>query len=129
MTVVEQCRGVCACDVPVGGDHDALAGGQSVVLDHPGMLTGRGSEPIERGIEFGRIVNGLAACRANTRGRHHILRKGLGALDAGGVLRRAEAGDTGGAHRIGDSPHQWDLRTDHHQIGGQPPRQRGDVIR
>ena len=129
MPVVEQSGGMRAGRCPVGADHHSLAGRQPVVLDHPGRLTGRGSEAVECGVEVGRAVDGFAGGGSHPGGRHHILGEGLRTLDARGVSRRPETRDAGRPHRVGHPVHQRYLRTDHHQIGPQAPRQGGHPLR
>ena len=102
---------------PVGSDHHTLAGGQSVVLDHPGLLTGRRTESVQGSVQNRRTVDGFTAGGPHPGRSHHVLGEGFGALDPGGLRRRSETGDTGSADRIGHTDHQWHLRSDHHQVG------------
>ena len=102
----------------VGGDDNPLAGGQTVVLDHV-----RRPEPVERGL-------GLLGGGADPGGRrrhpgrlHHLLGEGLGALQPGGLGRRPEARETGGAQGASDPGDEWGLGPDDHQVGGDPVRQ------
>ena len=101
----------------VGGDHDALAGGQSVVLDHPG-----GAEAIERRVEVGRGVDDLAVRGADAGRGHDVLGERLRPLDPGGVGGRAEAGDPGRADGVGDTEHQRHLGADDDQVGAATSR-------
>ena len=112
VAVVEQGAGVRPGHVEVRADHDALAGGQPVVLDHVGRV-----EPGQRGVQVRRVVDDLGAGRAHPGRGHHVLGEALGALDPGGRRARAEAGDPGGAHRVGDPGDQRHLRSDDHQVG------------
>ncbi len=109
VAVVEQCGGVRAGGVTVGGDHHTLAGRQTVVLDHPGVLPGRRAEAVQRGVEPGRVVDDLASRGAHSGGGHHVFGERFGSLDTGGRGRRPEAGDAGGAHGVGHTAHQWHL--------------------
>ena len=96
----------------VGGDDDALAGGQAVVLDHvwrSEAVKGRRQFPL-RGARD-RLGGGHA------RGRHDVLGKGLGALEAGGLGSGAEDGDAGLAHSVGHARHERGLRTDDDEVG------------
>ena len=133
MTGVEQARGVRAGGVAVGRHHHALACGESVVLHHPRGVAGRRAEPVQRGVETCRVVDDFAAGGPHPGGVHDVLGEGLGALDAGRVLRRAEAGDPRRPHRVGHAEHERHLGTDHHQVGsellgeGDHLRARGDV--
>ena len=103
--------------VAVVGDDDALAGGEAVVLDDV-----RRPELVERG---GGLVGGRADVRPRGRdaGRgHHLLGERLGALEPGGLGRRAEAGDAGGAHGVGDPGDQRRLGPDHDQVDAEAQR-------
>ena len=91
-----------------------LPGGQAVVLDH----VGRG-EAGQRGVEVGRVVDGLGAGGGHAGRGHHVLGEALGALDPGRGRARAEAGDSGGAHGVGDPGDQRHLGPDDDEIG--PP--------
>ena len=69
-------------DLAVGGHHDPLAGGETVVLDHV-----RRPELVQRG---GHLLGGLAQPRGRGRhpgGGHHVLGEGLAALELGGGRR------------------------------------------
>ena len=79
-----------------------------------------GSEPVQRGVEVCGVVDDLAGCGAHARGRHDVLGEGFRTLDAGGFLRRAEACDARGPHRVGHAEHQRHFRPDHHQVGTDP---------
>ena len=102
--------------IAVGRHHHALARGQTVVLDHPGRVAGGGpnrSSAASR--RAGLSTISLVAVRTPAGG-HHVLGERLRPLDAGGVLRRPEARDAGGAHGVGDAEHQRHLGADHHQV-------------
>src|SRR5262249_37572903 len=107
-----QGHGVCAGGGEVAGDHDALAGGQAVVLDHPG-----GAEPGQGGVQPGRVVHHLGGGGGHAGGGHHAFRERFGACDPGGLGGRAEAGDPGRAYRVGGAGDQRPLGADHHQVG------------
>ena len=115
--------------VTIGGDDHALAGGQTVVLDHPGLLARGRTESIERRVQLCGVVDGLAGRRTDSGRRHHVFGEGLGALDARRIPRGAEARDALRAHRVGDAEHQGHLRADHHQIGAELFGQRGHILR
>ena len=120
MAVVEQGPRVRPGHVQVRADHHALAGGQPVVLDHVGRV-----EPGQRGVQVRRVVDDLGAGGAHPGRGHHVLGEALGALDAGGRRARAEAGEAGGPHGVGDPGDQRHLRPDHHQVGLPAQGQRG----
>ena len=109
--------------VPVLGDHDALAGGEPVVLHDV-----RRAERVER-------LRGLLGARADPghRGRHvggghHLLGERLGALEPGRLGGRAEAGDPGRAHGVGDPGDQRRLRADDDEVHAEVAGQRGDRL-
>ena len=117
-------RGVVESLLAVGGDHDTLARGQSVVLDHV-----RRPELVQRGR---RLLGGQAEpgrCGGHPRRSHHVLGEGLAALQLGRRPRRPEAGDPRGAHRVGHPRHQRGLRADHDQVDPELGGQRGDRLR
>ena len=116
--------GVCQRGGAVGGDDDALARGQAVVLHHVGGaelvqrcrgLVGAGAQPGPR--------------RRDAGGGHHVLGERLAALQPRRRLRRAEAGDPGRADGVGDAGDQRRLRTDDDEVGREFPRERGDRLR
>ena len=117
MAGIEQAGGVRPRGVAVGGHHHALARGQPVVLDHPGLIACGRPEPVERRVEVRRVVDDLTGRGPHTGGGHHVLGERLRSFDARGVLRRPEAGDACGAHRVGDTEHQRHLGPDDHQVG------------
>ncbi len=125
MAGVEKAGGVHARGVAVGAHDDALACGQPVVLDHPRRVACGRAEPVERGVEMGGVVDDLTGGGADPRGVHDVLGEGLRPLDAGRVLRRAEARDPRRPHRVGDAEHQRHLGSDHDQVGADPLRQLG----
>ena len=128
MPGVEQAGGVRPGGVAVGGHHHALARGQAVVLDHPRRVAARRAEAVERGVEVGGVVDDLAGRGAHARGGHHVLGERLRALDAGGVLRRPEAGDPRAPHGVGDAEHQRHLGPDDHQVGADALGELGDGV-
>ena len=117
MPGVEQTGGVRPRHGAVRGHHHALAGGQPVVLDHPGRLAGIRTEAAQGGVEVGGAVHDLAASGAHAGGGHHVLGERLGPFDPGGIGGRPETGDPGGANRVGHTEHQRHLRPDDHQVG------------
>jgi hypothetical protein len=116
--------GVLAGHGEIGRDHDALAGGQRVVLHH-----------VRRTEERQRLVClGVAGHRARRGGRdsrraHDLLGVRLGALDPrrGGV--RTEHGQAGVPQRVSHSGDQRRLGADHDQVGAEPAGERGDIAR
>ena len=64
----------------------------------------------------------------HTGGSHDVLGERLRTLDARGVGRRAEAGDTCCADGVRDAEHQRDLGSDHDEVGVELLRQRGDRL-
>ena len=125
---VEQAGRMRPRGVPVGRHHHALARGKPVVLDHPRRVAAAGPEPIQRGVEAGGVVDDLARGGADACRGHHVLGERLRSLDPGGLLRRPEAGDTGGSDGVGDADHQGHLGTDHDEIRADLLRQRRDVV-
>jgi hypothetical protein len=123
MPPVEQVAGVCAGGVEVLRHHHTLAGGQAVVLDDV-----RRREPGEVSVEVGRVVDGHRGGGGDAGGGHDLLGEGLGPLDPGRGRAGAEAGEPGGAHRVGDPRHERDLRPDHDQVGPPGPRTVGDGV-
>lgn len=101
-------------------DDDALAGGQTVVLDDV-----RRTEGVEG---LGDLLGGGADVGAAGRhaGRgHHVLGERLGALQLGGLLRGAEHRDARLAHGVGDPRDQGRLRAHDDQLGAELDGQRG----
>ena len=92
------------------------AASPSSLTTHAGSPAG-GPEPVQRRVEMRRVVDDLAGRGPHAGGGHHVLGERLRSLDARGVLRRPEAGDAGGAHRVGDTEHQRHLGADDHQVG------------
>ena len=117
MAGVQQACGVRTGRIAVGGHHDALARGEAVVLDHPRRITCRRPEAVECRVQSRRVVDDLASGGGHSRRIHHVLGEGLGAFDARGVLRRSEAGDARGPHRVGDTEHQWHFGADDDEVG------------
>ena len=118
---VEQGRRVPTGNVTVVGDHDALAGGDPVVLDHPVR-----AEPVHGGVEPGRGVDDLAVRRPDPHRGHHVLGEGLGTLDSGRLRRRPEARDAGGPHRVGHPENQRHLGADNDEVSLDGAGQRDD---
>ena len=97
--------------VTIGGDHDALACREAVVLDHP-----VGTEAVECLVQLGGGVDDLAVRGLHTGGGHDVLGERLGTLDARGVGGRAEAGDACRADGVRDTQHQRNLGADHDEV-------------
>ena len=107
--------------VAVGRHHDALAGGEAVVLDDV-----RRAERIEGRRD---LVGGGAEPRVGGRhagGGHHVLGERLRPLELRGRAGRAEAGDARGRDGVRDARDQRRLGSDDHQVGAELRRQRGD---
>src|SRR5829696_9908805 len=111
------------CDglVPVPGHHDALAGGQPVVLDHV-----RRAEPVQGGRQLGGGAAYPGAGGGHAGRGHHLLGVGLRALQPRSRSSRAEAGDAGGPDRVRGAGDEWHLGTDDDQVGAQVGSQRRD---
>ena len=98
----------------VRGDHDALAAGQAVVLDHV-----VGAELLQGLFDARRALlrrNAQRAGRAHACGGHDILGKRLRALQLGRGLGGAEDGDARLAQGVGGAGDQRGLRADHHEL-------------
>ncbi len=105
--------------VAVRRHHDALAGGEPVVLHHV-----RRTEGVDRlGGLLGRRTDVGAAGR-HARSGHHVLGERLRALELSSVLGRSEDRDPGRAERIGQPGDQRRLRPDDDQIDADLGRQR-----
>ena len=108
------------------GDDDALAGGQTVLLDDVG-----GPEAVQGGgqLGLGGAHGGLGGGYAG--GGHDLLGEGLRALQAGGLSAGTEAGDPRITHGVGDTGHQGRLGTDDDEVrphlGGQGHDLLGDA--
>ena len=96
----------------VVGHHDALAGGEAVVLHDV-----RRAERVERGRH-------LVGCGADVRHRgrhsgrgHHVLGEGLRSLELGGLPRGAEAADAAVADGVGDPGDEGSLGPDDDEVG------------
>ncbi len=87
-------------DREVVGDHDTLARGQRVILDHE-----RRTERLKRvlGLGLGRGDPGLGGWNAGRR--HDFLGEGFGPLDPGGGGIGTEGRDPGRPQRVGDAGH------------------------
>ena len=115
--------------IPVGADHHALSGSQSVILDDPRALACGRPEPVQGRVQTGGIGDGLTGCSSYPGGGHHVFGEGLGALDAGSVRRRAEAGDPGRPYGIRHATDQGHLGADDDQAGLEAGGQSGDLLR
>ena len=92
---------------------DALAGGQSVRLDHDRRAT-----PAHEGARaFGIAEPSVGAGRYGVGGAQ-VLGEPLGALEPGRRRRRSEGPDAGAGERIDQPRYQRALRSDHHQVDG-----------
>ena len=107
----------------VVGDHHALAGRQSVVLDDV-----RRAERVERLVDLlgGRADVGSAV--GTPAAAITSLAKALEPSSCAASLRGAEAGDARLAHGVGDPGDQRRLRADDDQVGAQLDGQRGDAV-
>ena len=122
--LARQARACSSASGPVVGDHDALAGGQPVVLDDV-----RGAEGVERLLDLGLGGAHVRQAGGHLGRRHDLLGEGLAALEPGRLGRRAEAGDAGRAHRVGHARHQRRLGADDDQVDPERGRQRDDARR
>ena len=93
------------------GHHHALAGSQAVGLDH------QGGAQFDHGVlGFVGIGEDLAVGRGHTGAVHDVLGEGLAAFQTGTVGIRAETGDAGLTHAVGDALGQGQFGTGHHQV-------------
>ena len=108
----------------VGRDDDALAGGESVVLDdvRRAELVEGCTHLLDRGADVGHR-------RRHARLGHDLLGERLAALELRGSGRRAEARDAQGTHGIRGTRHQRHLGADNHEIRGHRARQVCDGCR
>ena len=105
-----------------------LPAARTVVLDHPGRVTGRRPEAVQRGIQIRWTVDDFAGGSPHARRLHDVLGECLGTLDAGRVPAGPEADDARGAHGVGHPEHQRHLGTDDHQVGAHLASQRDDAV-
>ena len=109
----------------VGGDDHALAGRQTVGLDHRRVARDRRHSCVRIGHD--RVGGGRHA-----GGAHHLLAERLRALEPRCRGGRAKASDPGGRERVGDPGHERRLRPDHHEVDLKPARERdyrGRILR
>ena len=101
----------------VVGDHDALAGGEAVVLDH---VRRRRTRPAPRPPPSAVVQSARAAVGTPAAAITSL----ANALEPSSwrPRRRAEAGDARGPDRVGHPGDQRRLGPDHHQVGAEPPR-------
>ena len=97
------------------GDHDSLASGQAVGLDHDRRGVGAGLRP-HIGVSCGRVGETRVGGGRNPVGFAQVLGKTLGAFQPCGGLARAEGPDSGGGKIVDDAGAQRPLRSDHDQI-------------
>ena len=102
-----------------GRDHDALAGGEPVGLDHGRIAVDRGhalldrrDHPVRRGRDAGRL--------------HDLLRERLGALQPGGRRERPEAAHALGGERVGEPGHERRLGSDDDEVDAGVARRAGE---
>ena len=74
------------------------------------------------------IVDDLTVSGLDAGDSHHVLGESLRSLDAGGVGRRPEAGDTCCAHRVCDTEDQRNLGSDDDEVGFDLLGQRGNRV-
>jgi len=101
-----------ACGVAIRCHHDPLAGGQVVVLHHPGGVAGRRPKSVQGGIQTRWVVDDFAVRGEYPGGGHHLFGECLGTFDASRVLAGTEADDARGAQRVGHPEHQRHLGAD-----------------
>ncbi len=112
--------------VAAAGHEHALARGEPVGLHHVPSV-----ERVEkrRGVA---LLTGGEHCmpRSGHTGLHeHVFHERLAALEPGRRGRRAEAGTTACAHRVGDPRDQWIFRPDHHESRVELVGEIGDGLR
>ena len=101
----------------VRGDHDALAGGQAVGLDHRRVARDRGHARLD-------VVTTACAAVGTPAASHDLLRVRLRALEARGGRPRPEARDAGGRARVGEPGDERRLRARHHEVDARRARPR-----
>jgi hypothetical protein len=74
----------------------------------------------------GGVVDDLTGGGSHAGRGHDVLGERLRALDAGGLLGRAETGDPGRAHGVGHAEYQGDLGPDDDEVGAESFGQVGD---
>ena len=91
--------------------HHALASREAVRLDPDGR-------PAAANVALGRsgIHEGFAGRGGNVVARHERLGECLGAFEAGGCLRGAEAGQPAGIEDVADARHEQRLRADQREV-------------
>ena len=107
--------------LPVVGDHDSLAGGQTVVLDDV-----RRAELVERGGDLVGRRPGVGSRGRDTGCCHDLLGEGLGPLEHRRLPGRAEAGDADAADGVRDAGDQGRLGADDDEPDAEVARQGGD---
>ena len=93
------------------GHGHALAGGQTVGLDHHGRADLFHVGPGRGGVGEGRVGGRRHAGRG-----HDVLGEGLAAFEARGVGVRAEAGDAGRFHGVADAGHERRFGAGHDEV-------------
>ena len=114
-------RDVLAGLVEAAGHPHALAGSQTVRLDHP--RPGQGFEEFERltGLE---VVEGAEAGGGHAGLGEHLLHEGLRTLEQGAVGAGPEHGPTRGAQVVGQAGHQRGLGPHDVEVGLDLPDRR-----
>ncbi len=107
--------------VAVGGDDDALAGGQTIGLDDV-----RGTELGQGGFRLGGGVGDDRPCRGHAGGLHHLLRERLRTLEVSGLGAGAEDRERGFAQSVGDTGDERGLRSDDDEVDVEDLRQGSD---
>jgi len=119
----EQILERAACRGLVGRDHDALAGGQAIGLEHRGIGAGDRSHPV---LDVGDDPVGGGR---DAGGAHHLLAERLGPLQSRRTAIGAEAAHSCRPQRVGDARDERGLGADHHQRGTGRLGQRDDRVR
>jgi len=116
--------GMVERDLALGGDDDALAGGQAVLLDHM-----RGTEGIEGVLDLGQGRADMGQPGRHLGGRHDVLGEGLAPLEPRRLGRRPETCNPLRDKGIGHTRDQRCLRADNDQIHAQLSGQGHDALR
>ena len=94
----------------VGDDHDALAGGEAVGLEHRGVALDRGERLVDA------CARASSARSARPASRHRPLGELLRALERGRRRARAEGGDAALAQAVDEPEHERQLGADDDEV-------------
>ena len=93
------------------GHHHALAGSQTIGLDHDGR-----ADLVDVGMRCRRIAEGIEGCRRDAVALHEGLAEGLGAFQLRSRLRGAENAQAVGTEQVHHAGRQRRLGADHGQL-------------